>query len=116
MQQLQPLHEGDQGAILRQEDKAITDQAAYQAKTMELYKEYGINPFAGCLPALIQIPLFITVYQFMLHYQFEFQKGYFLWINPSTSANRMASSLPTWARSTTRFSCCTESRCSLRRC
>lgn len=56
-----------------------------QMKIMELYKEYGINPMAGCGPALVQMPLFIFVYQCMLHYQFEFQKGVFAWINPATS-------------------------------
>lgn len=55
------------------------------AKSMELYGKYGINPFAGCLPALVQMPLFLTVYQCILHYQFEFTHGYFLWINPQTS-------------------------------
>jgi len=56
------------------------------AKTMELYSRYGINPLAGCLPALVQMPLFLTVYQCILHYQFEFTHGYFLWINPQTSS------------------------------
>lgn len=56
-----------------------------QLKTMELYKEYGLNPMAGCMPALVQMPLFFTVYQFMLLYEFDFQKGFFLWINPSMS-------------------------------
>jgi YidC/Oxa1 family membrane protein insertase len=64
----------------------VTDPQALQMKTMELYKEYGINPFAGCGPALIQMPLFLVVYQCMLHYQFTFQKGTFLWMNPSASA------------------------------
>ncbi|HJP82543.1 MAG TPA: membrane protein insertase YidC [Fimbriimonadaceae bacterium] len=58
-----------------------------QSKIMELYNEYGINPMAGCGPAFIQMPLFLFVYQCMLHYQFEFQKGTFAWINPVTSAS-----------------------------
>src|SRR3712207_7746734 len=29
--------------------------------------------------------LFLMIYQCMLHYQFEFEKGMFLWINPETS-------------------------------
>ena len=57
-----------------------------QMKIMELYREYGINPMAGCGPALVQMPLFLFVYQCMLYYQFEFQKGTFAWINPTTSA------------------------------
>ena len=62
------------------------DQVEANKRSMELYSRYGINPFAGCLPALVQMPLFLTVYQCILHYQFEFTKGYFLWINPSASA------------------------------
>lgn len=65
--------------------KYKNDQTQQQAKVMELYREYGINPLAGCFPALIQMPLFLTVYQCMLKYQFAFQSGTFLWINPTTS-------------------------------
>ena len=65
--------------------KYKNDQTQQQAKVMELYREYGINPLAGCFPALIQMPLFLTVYQCMLKYQFAFQNGTFLWINPATS-------------------------------
>ena len=61
------------------------DQQQQQVKMMELYKEYGINPMAGCGPALVQMPLFLFVYQCMLHYQFAFQNGTFLWINATTS-------------------------------
>ncbi|MFM9872607.1 MAG: YidC/Oxa1 family membrane protein insertase [Fimbriimonadaceae bacterium] len=57
------------------------DPAAFQAETMGIYKEYGINPAAGCLPAFIQMPLFLAVYQSMHHYKFEFTKGTFLWVN-----------------------------------
>lgn len=66
-------------------EKYKDDQAESSRRTMELYGRYGINPFAGCGPAVIQMPLFLTVYQCMLHYQFEFTKGYFLWINPAAS-------------------------------
>ncbi len=63
----------------------VTDTQELQMKTMALYKEYGINPLAGCGPALLQTPLFLVVYQCMLHYQFEFQKGTFLWMSPGPS-------------------------------
>ena len=62
------------------------DQMEMNKRSMELYSRYGINPLAGCLPALVQLPLFYTIYQCILHYQFEFTKGYFLWINPTASA------------------------------
>ncbi|HVL39467.1 MAG TPA: membrane protein insertase YidC [Fimbriimonadaceae bacterium] len=77
MSQLQPL-------IKDLKDKYTGQEL--NLKVMELYKEYGINPMAGCGPALLQMPLFIAIYQCMLYYKFEFQKGTFLWINPSTSA------------------------------
>ena len=66
-------------------DQYKDDQPTQNAKVMELYREYGINPFSGCLPAFVQMPLFLTVYQCMLHYQFQFQNGHFLWINPALS-------------------------------
>ena len=31
-------------------------------ETMKLYKEYGVNPFGGCLPMLVQIPIFFGFY------------------------------------------------------
>lgn len=60
-------------------------QQEMQVKLMELYKEYGVNPMAGCGPALLQMPLFLLIYQSMLHYKFEFQNGHFLWINHGPS-------------------------------
>jgi len=38
------------------------DKQAFAAAQMELYQEYGINPLAGCLPVLIQLPVFLIVY------------------------------------------------------
>lgn len=61
-------------------------QQALQADTMALYKKYGVNPFSGCLPAVIQLPLFLFVYQCMLLYRFEFTKGTFLWIAPGAQS------------------------------
>lgn len=66
-------------------DKYKDDPNKQNVKTMELYKEYGINPLAGCGPAFVQMPLFLGVYQCMLHYQFEFSNGTFLWINKQMS-------------------------------
>lgn len=39
------------------------DKLALQQKTMELYKKEKINPAAGCLPVLIQIPIFFSLYK-----------------------------------------------------
>lgn len=40
-----------------------SDKQAMAAAQMALYKEHGINPAAGCLPVLIQIPPMIAIYQ-----------------------------------------------------
>ena len=39
------------------------DKAAQSAETMKLYKENNINPLAGCLPLIIQLPILIALYQ-----------------------------------------------------
>lgn len=57
-----------------------------QAQTMKLYQKYGINPFAGCWPILIQMPFFIWMYTCMQLYQFEFHNGTFLWISKAGAA------------------------------
>lgn len=38
------------------------DAKTLQAETMKLYKEHGVNPAAGCLPALIQLPIIFGLY------------------------------------------------------
>src|SRR3989344_3446435 len=39
------------------------DKQGLATAQMALYKEHGVNPAGGCLPALIQIPVFIALYQ-----------------------------------------------------
>ena len=39
------------------------DSAAQSAEIMKLYKDHNINPLAGCLPLLIQLPILIALYQ-----------------------------------------------------
>jgi len=80
MSQLTPL-------VKEIKDRYKDDQVVANQKTMELYKEYGLNPLAGCAPMLVQMPFFFAIYQCMLHYQFTFEKGTFLWINEANSQN-----------------------------
>jgi YidC/Oxa1 family membrane protein insertase len=37
-----------------------------QEETMALYKEHGVNPAAGCLPALLQLPILVALYQVLI--------------------------------------------------
>ncbi len=43
------------------------DKQALAQAQMALYKEHGVNPAGGCLPALIQIPVFIALYQSIIN-------------------------------------------------
>ncbi len=41
-----------------------TDQQAYGMDQMKLFREAGVNPLGGCIPALLQIPIFFALYSF----------------------------------------------------
>ena len=46
-------------------DKSGTmDQQAFSVEQMKLWKSAGVSPLGGCLPALIQIPIFMSLYSF----------------------------------------------------
>lgn len=51
-----------------------------QTETMKLFKEYKVNPAAGCLPLLVQLPIFLGLY-FMLRTSSELRFAPFLWIH-----------------------------------
>jgi YidC/Oxa1 family membrane protein insertase len=40
------------------------DKQAYGMEQMKLYKSAGVNPLGGCIPALLQIPIFFALYNF----------------------------------------------------
>ncbi len=44
-------------------EKHKGDKQKFATAQMALFKEHGVNPAAGCLPALIQMPVFIALYQ-----------------------------------------------------
>jgi YidC/Oxa1 family membrane protein insertase len=54
-----------------------------QTETFAMYKDYGVNPFGGCLPALIQMPVFFSLY-FMLQNAVELRGQSFLWVHDLT--------------------------------
>jgi len=51
-----------------------------QTETMRLFKENKVNPAAGCLPLLVQLPIFLGLY-FMLRTSSELRFANFLWIH-----------------------------------
>jgi YidC/Oxa1 family membrane protein insertase len=46
---------------------------------MALYKTYNVNPLGGCLPMLLQMPIFISLYQGLMK-SIELKGAHFLWI------------------------------------
>ncbi|MEX1064087.1 MAG: YidC/Oxa1 family membrane protein insertase [Candidatus Paceibacterota bacterium] len=51
-----------QPKIKQLQDKHKNDKQALGQATMALYKEHNINPFSGCLPILIQLPVLLALY------------------------------------------------------
>ena len=62
-------------------EKHKGDAQRMNAATMELYKKHGANPLGGCLPLLLQIPVFFAVYRVLLN-AVELQGAdWILWID-----------------------------------
>jgi len=55
------------------------DPQKLQMHMMKLYKENNVNPLGGCLPLLLQIPIFYGIYKLLL-YSIELKGASFIWI------------------------------------
>jgi YidC/Oxa1 family membrane protein insertase len=70
------------GPIMKQiKEKYKDDKARQQQETMNLYKTYKINPLSGCLPMVLQIPVFIALYKGLLVAIELRHAPFMLWIN-----------------------------------
>jgi len=61
-------------------DRYGDDKQAYQKAMMDMYKKEKINPLGGCLPILIQIPVFISLYWVLLEGVELRQAPWMFWI------------------------------------
>lgn len=61
-------------------EKYKDDPQKMNEEVMKLYRDYGVNPFSGCLPMLIQIPIFFGFYA-MLGTAIELRNSSFFWIH-----------------------------------
>lgn len=59
-----------------------------QEEMMALYKKHGVNPMGGCLPMLVQIPIFIALYN-ALSSSVEMWQARFLWIRDLTQPDSL---------------------------
>ncbi|MBO7155562.1 MAG: membrane protein insertase YidC [Campylobacter sp.] len=57
------------------------DPQKINAHVMELYRKHGANPMGGCLPILIQIPIFFAIYRVLLNAIELKGAEWILWIN-----------------------------------
>ncbi len=81
MQELQPLI-----AELRKKHK--DSPRKLQEETMALYKQHKVNPVSGCLPMLIQIPVFIALFV-VLRSAIELRFADFLWVKDLSEPERL---------------------------
>ena len=85
MQELQPF-------IKEIQEKYKDDKEAQSRETFALWKRHGVNPVSGCLPALIQLPIFVGLWQ-SLNNSVHLRHATFLYIR-DLSAPDMLAKLP----------------------
>ena len=82
MKKLQPLM-----AEIREKHKG--DKQKMNQELMALYRTYKVNPMGGCLPMVLQIPVFFALYR-MLYQAIELRHAPFLlWINDLSAPDRL---------------------------
>ncbi|MFZ4544353.1 MAG: membrane protein insertase YidC [Saprospiraceae bacterium] len=65
-------------------EKIGDDQQKVQMETMKMYQEYGVNPLGGCMPMVLQMPIWIALYRFFPA-SIQFRQESFLWATDLTS-------------------------------
>ncbi|MBR9982307.1 MAG: membrane protein insertase YidC [Desulfatitalea sp.] len=82
MRKLQPL-------MQELREKYKDDRAKMNQETMALYRTYKINPLGGCLPMVVQLPVFFALYR-MLYQSIELRHApFFGWINDLAAPDRL---------------------------
>lgn len=82
MQELKPKI--DKIMAQHKDDKTKANQAVFA-----LYREHRVSPISGCLPIVLQMPVFIALFQAMSHF-IELRGKSFLWINDLSLPDRAA--------------------------
>jgi len=73
MQKLQP-------EMQKLREKFKSDKERLNKELMELYKKHSVNPLGGCLPMLVQIPVFFALYKVLLDSIALRQAPFMLWL------------------------------------
>lgn len=78
-----------QPKIAQVREKYKNDREKLNQELMMLYRTYKVNPLGGCLPMVLQIPVFFALYR-MLYGAIELRhKPFMLWINDLTAPDRL---------------------------
>jgi len=86
MSAMQKLAPQIQALKIKYKDKDAESAKKLNLETMALYKEHNVNPFAGCLPALLPIPIMFAFWQVIMRDDKELIKASWLWIGSSGHA------------------------------
>lgn len=70
------------------QERYKADRQTLARKQMEMMREEGVNPLGGCLPLLIQMPIFFAMFQTFRHYAPMREHG-FLWIDDLTMPDQV---------------------------
>ncbi|MCM3273953.1 membrane protein insertase YidC [Paenibacillus elgii] len=76
MQELQP-------ELQKMKEKYKDDAKKQQEETMKLFQKEGVNPLAGCLPVLVQMPILIALYNAIMR-NHHIGEHSFLWMQLGT--------------------------------
>ncbi|HSC37435.1 MAG TPA: YidC/Oxa1 family insertase periplasmic-domain containing protein, partial [Chitinophagaceae bacterium] len=69
--------------------KKFPDQQAYSMEQMKLFREVGVNPLGGCIPALLQIPIFFALYS-LFNSSIALRGEHFLWAKDLSTYDAIA--------------------------
>ncbi len=84
MKRLQPL-------MMELREKYKDDKQRMNQEVMGLYKTYKVNPMSGCLPMIVQMPIFFALYR-MLYQAIELRHAPFMgWITDLSAPDRLFS-------------------------
>ena len=82
MQKLQPL-------MMKIREKYKNNKEQMNKELMALYKTYKVNPMSGCLPMIVQIPVFFALYKLLVQAIELRHAPFILWINDLSAPDRL---------------------------
>ena len=82
--------------LAKLKEKFKDDQQQYSVEQMKMYREYGASPLGGCMPMVLQMPIWYALFRFFPS-SLDFRQASFLWADDLSSfdvAMRLPTELP----------------------